>query len=138
MKTALQKDKINDAINICFVDNGILRFSLNDYTRQENENFLEVLNEFLQPLGSSRYLLALYAKPAIQDLFSIPKLIGNNKSDANDFLAEWRRVFPEFKKANLITANSVMGEKLLLKASAERVLKRRNVDTPLQMIERWE
>ncbi|MEB8434537.1 DEAD/DEAH box helicase family protein [Cocleimonas sp. KMM 6892] len=138
MKTALQRDKTNDVINICFVDNGILRFSLNDYTRQENENFLEVLNEFLQPLGSSRYLLALYAKPAIQDLFSIPKLIGNNKSDANDFLAEWRRVFPEFKKANLITGNSIAGEKLLIRASAERVLKRRNVDTPLQMIERWE
>ena len=138
MKTALEERGINQAINIRYVDKGILRFSLNDYSRQENERFLEVLNEFLQPLGNSRYLLALRVKPGIQDLFSIPKSIGNNKSDANKFLTEWRLLFPEFKKANLIKSNTIEGETLLLKASAERVLKRNDVENQVQMIERWE
>ena len=138
IKTPLNEELIEEVINIIHIDKGVLRFSLNGYTRQENEIFLEVLNEFLQPLSSSRYLLALNESPSIQDLFTVPKILGNNKKDAHGFLVEWIKVFPEFKKANVIQSISLQGEKLLLKASAKRTLNNVVIDKQIQMIERWE
>ncbi len=86
--------------------------------------------------------MALNENPAIQDLFTIPKELGNNKKDAYNFLLEWNKLFPEFKKANVIQSSSLSGEKLLLKASAKRVLNKVSADNEtknvIQMIERWE
>lgn len=138
MKTELLEDSWDEIINIRILDNEVLRFSLSAYTRQENEMFLEVLNEFLQPLSSGRYLLVLKDKPSIQDLFTIPKLLGNNKKDAEAFLLQWKANFPEFKKAKTIKSNDMTSEKLLLKASAKRLLREEMLEEKIQMIETWE
>lgn len=138
MKTDLVEDNWDELINIRRLDQGVLRFSLSGYTRQENEMFLEVLNAFLQPLDSSRYLLAVKKNPGIQDLFSIPKQLGNNKKDATRFLEEWIEIFPKFKKSHIIPSSNIIGEKLLLKASAKRILSNEVKSSKIQMIERWE
>ena len=138
VQTELYDGLLIEAINIRYINNGIIRFSLNGYTRQENEIFFEVLNEFLQPLSSSRYILALSEKPTIQCLFTVPKVIGNNKKDADNFLLEWKKVFPNFKRANVIQCSSLQAEKLLLKASAKKALDNVEIDKQIQMVERWE
>ena len=138
MKTELQTERLEALINVAYVDEGILRFSLNDYSRQENESFLEAINEFLQPLENPRYLLALVENPTVQDLYPVPKIIGNNKKDAEHFLKEWQTVFPQFKKATVLTTKSHLGEKSLLRASVQRLLNKGEKESPLQMIERWE
>jgi len=138
MKTALKEEKIEQSINVNFVDKNILRFSLNDYSHQENQYFLQAMNDFLQDIDKPRQLLAVTENPTILDLYPIPKSLGSTKKDMAFFLEKWKKVFPQFIDANVLSVNSALGRESLLKASAKKLLDRSEKESPLQMIERWE
>jgi len=138
MKTALEEEKIEQSINVNFVDKNILRFSLNDYSHQENQYFLQAMNDFLQDIDKPRQLLAVTENPTILDLYPIPKSLGSTKKDMAFFLEKWKKVFPQFIDANVLSVNSALGRESLLKASAKKLLDRSEKESPLQMIERWE
>jgi len=78
-------------IQINQIKKGYFRFSLNDFTRKEDDIFLTALSQLLEPIQQPRYLIALSNKPHSGDIFPVPHSLGNKKENANAFLKAWKK-----------------------------------------------
>ncbi|MCF6190848.1 MAG: DEAD/DEAH box helicase family protein [Cocleimonas sp.] len=123
-------------IQISQIEKGYFRFSLNDFTRKEDDIFLTALSQLLEPIQQPRYLIALNNKPQSGDIFPVPHYLGNRKDNANAFLVAWKRVLPEFPDVQLFSTSSTLGREYLLKARAANYSEQESDN--IRLIERWE
>jgi len=123
-------------IQISQIEKGYFRFSLNDFTRKEDDIFLTALSQLLEPIQQPRYLIALKKEPQSGDIFPVPHYLGNKKDNANAFLEAWKSILPEFPDVQLLSTSSTLGREYLLKARAANYSEQ-EPDT-IRLIERWE
>lgn len=125
-------------IQISQIEKGYFRFSLNDFTRKEDDIFLTALSQLLEPIQQPRYLIALKKEPQSGDIFPVPHYLGNKKdnANANAFLEAWKSILPEFPDVQLLSTSSTLGREYLLKARAANYSEQ-EPDT-IRLIERWE
>jgi hypothetical protein len=130
-----------DEVTVTELKTGYFRFSLNGYTRQENDTFLTALGQLLEPIRQPRYILALAKKPKAHQIIPVPHLLGNNKKNALAFTEQWNKYFPEDKaKTSLHWTASVQGQRYLLKARVAAYGESHNPDQNnlINLIDRWE
>ena len=129
-------DSLENDIEISEVEKNYFRFSLNDYTRKENEIFLTALSQLFEPIRQPRYLIALNKDPKAGDIFPVPHKLGSKKEYANIFLKNWLIALPEFEEVQLHATTGEKGRELLLKARAANYNEKDLED--IRLIERWE
>jgi superfamily II DNA or RNA helicase len=130
------KPVTSDSIQIKEIESDYFRFSLCDYSHRENDIFLMVLSQLLEPIQQPRYILTLKEKPDADDIFPVPHLFGKNKKSAEHFLQQWKNHLPEFKHVQLLSTSSETGRTLLLKARTHTYAEA--IDDNIRLIERWE
>ncbi len=123
-------------IQISQVEKGYFRFSLNDFTRKEDDIFLTALSQLLEPIQQPRYLIALNNNPQSGDIFPVPHSLGSKKENANAFLNAWKKVLPEFPDVQIFSTSSTQGREYLLKARAASYSEQE--PDIIRLIERWE
>lgn len=124
-------------VQVSEVEKGYFRFSLNGFSRKDNDLFLETLSQLLEPIQQPRYIIVLKKRPRAGDVFPVPHRLGKKKADAAVFLQAWKQCLPEFKQAQLLSTNTEPGQSYLLKARLQTWTEQQN-DHSIRLIERWE
>jgi superfamily II DNA or RNA helicase len=112
IKTSLKQAglKITDEQGLMFV-------SCTNLPAEENNLFIQALQEFLEPVDNPRYLLirnsSFLKKIRQKDYFSIPSAISTNKRNIDTFQKLWNKYIG---KCEIVYTRSAEGRKLLLKA----------------------
>jgi len=135
-KQALEETDANHTIKIGLVEKGYFRFSLNDFTRKEDDIFLTALSQLLEPIQQPRYLIALNNKPQSGDIFPVPHNLGSKKDYANAFLDAWKTILPEFPDVHILSTSSTLGREYLLKTRAANYSEQE--PDIIRLIDRWE
>lgn len=98
-------------------DDGALFVSCSNLPAQENNLFIQSLQELLDPVDNPRYILIkrdkLLGKVKQTDYFSIPAIISNRKSGIETFKELWEKHIGE---CEIVFTRNLEGRKLLLKA----------------------
>ena len=131
-------DENLNPVQVIEVEKGYFRFSLNGFTRKENDLFLDALSQLLEPIQQPRYIIALKKHPRAADIFPVPHRFGKKKTDAITFLKIWKECLPEFRHAHLLSTGSDPGQNLLLKARLQTWKEPQDDDHTIRLIERWE
>ena len=98
-------------------EQGLLFVSCANLPAEENNLFIQALQEFLDPVDNPRYLLirssSFLKKIRQKDYFSIPSAISTNKRNIETFQKLWNKYIG---KCEIVYTRSAEGRKLLLKA----------------------
>jgi len=128
-----------DDITVSKLKPGYFRFSLNGFTRQENDTFLTGLSQLLEPIRQPRYILTLTTKPKAHQIIPVPHILGNNKKNATAFVKRWHQYFPADKtKTTLHWTASALGQRYLLKARIAVYGHAAEQNNVTHLIDRWE
>ena len=112
IKTSLKRAglKVSD-------EQGLLFVSCANLPAEENNLFIQALQEFLDPVDNPRYLLIrnsrFLRKIRQTDYFSIPSAISTNKRNIETFQKLWNKYIG---KCEIVYTRSAEGRKVLLKA----------------------
>lgn len=137
IKTTDQSE-VNE-VTVSELNLGNFRFSLNGFTRQENDTFLTGLSQLLEPIRQPRYILTLATKPKAHQIIPVPHILGNNKKNASAFAGQWHKHLPEDKeKTTLHWTGSELGQRYLLKARIAVHDHAGEQDNLINLIDRWE
>lgn len=97
--------------------NGVVICNLKNASTQENNLFLNALQEIVSPIDKPRYLLVREDKFLFflikKDYYSIPEIIGKNKKFAEYFLNQWQTTVGNGK---IFFTQNAVGRKMLIKA----------------------
>lgn len=97
--------------------NGMLFVSCTNLPAEENNMFIQSLQEFLDPVNNPRYILvkhSIFMGEIKQiDYFSIPTLLSSNKQGVDIFKRLWEK---HIGKCDIIYTRNLEGRKVLLKA----------------------
>ena len=141
IKTSNLAKTQSDEISVTELKSGYFRFSLNGFTRQENDTFLTGLSQLLEPIRQPRYILTLTKNPEVHQIIPVPHILGNNKKNATAFFAQWTQHFSDTQPtAALHWTASEMGQRHLLKArvAAYGEQAASGKDPAISLIDRWE
>ena len=98
-------------------ENGMLFVSCTNLPAEENNMFIQSLQEFLDPVDNPRYLLVKHGifmgKMKQTDYFSIPTLLSSNRQSVDIFKRLWEKYIGE---CEIIYTRNLEGRKVLLKA----------------------
>ena len=98
-------------------DDGALFVSCSNLPAQENNLFIQSLQEFLDPVDNPRYILIkrdkLLGKVKQTDYFSIPAILSAKKRSVETFKQLWEKYIGE---CEIVYTRNLEGRKLLLKA----------------------
>lgn len=98
-------------------DKGLTYVSCSNLPAEENNLFIQALQEFLDPVESPRYLLvrnsAFLKKIKQTDYFSIPSVVATNKRHVVIFKKLWNRYIGN---CDIVYTRSAEGRRVLLKA----------------------
>ena len=104
---------------------------------QENNLFLQCMNEFLDPVENPRYLLIRrnrYKKIFRQkDYFAVPALLSPNKESAEAFRKMWEK---QIGPCELVYTRNTEGRKMLLKARKDAFSARRRAKS--KRLSKWQ
>ena len=96
---------------------GMTYVSCSNLPAEENNLFIQALQEFLDPVENPRYLLirnSTFLKKIKQtDYFSVPSVIATNKRDVDLFKQLWKRYIGD---CEIVYTRNVEGRQVLLKA----------------------
>ena len=126
-----------DEVTITQIKPGSFRFSLNGFTRQENDTFLTGLSQLLEPIRQPRYVLVLAENPEAHQIVPVPHILGSKKKNASAFADRWNQIFsPKKNMAILHWTATPEGQRYLLKA---RVAGHDDIEEiAINLIDRWE
>ncbi len=108
--------------------NGPLFVSCTNLPAEENNQFIQALQEFLDPIENPRYILIRHSKfmgrVKQTDYFSVPAQLSANKKSTDMFKELWEK---HIGKCEIVYTRNVEGRKVLLKArkDASSALKRK-------------
>ena len=137
ISTTHNEDDASNEITVSELKAGYFRFSLNDFTRQENDTFLTGLSQLLEPIRQPRYVLTLASQPKAHQIIPVPHILGNNKKNAVAFATRWNHHFPKAKtQAMLHWTATPEGQRYLLKARVAAHDDKE--DAEISLIDRWE
>ena len=131
-----RKANNSNGVKVSELKVGYFRFSLNEFTRKENDIFLTALSQLLEPIQQPRYIIALNNKPNADEIFPVPHQLGRKKIYAEAFLLLWKKYLPEFPSSQLFLTSSEQGRVYLLKAKAATY--KEQMQTDIRLIDRWE
>lgn len=98
-------------------DKGMLYVSCSNLPAEENNLFIQALQEFLDPVDNPRYLLVKHSKFMGRikqtDYFSIPAVLSTNKKNVDMFKQLWKKYIGD---CEIIYTRNPEGRKVLLKA----------------------
>ena len=98
-------------------EQGLMFVSCANLPAEENNLFIQALQEFLDPVDNPRYLLIrnsrFLKKIRQKDYFSIPSAISTNKRNIDTFQKLWNKYIG---KCEIVYTRGAEGRKLLLKA----------------------
>ncbi len=98
-------------------DKGMLFVSCSNLPAEENNLFIQALQEFLDPVDNPRYLLVKHSKFMGKikqtDYFSIPAVLSTNKKNVDLFKQLWKKYIGD---CEIIYTRNPEGRKVLLKA----------------------
>ena len=98
-------------------NDGALFVSCSNLPAQENNLFIQSLQEFLDPVDNPRHILIkrdkLFGEIKQTDYFSIPAIISNRKSGIETFKELWEKHIGE---CEIVYTRNLEGRRLLLKA----------------------
>lgn len=98
-------------------DKGMLFVSCSNLPAEENNLFIQALQEFLDPVDNPRYLLVKHSKFMGRikqtDYFSIPAVLSTNKKNVDLFKQLWKKYIGD---CEIIYTRNPEGRKVLLKA----------------------
>ena len=98
-------------------DKGMLFVSCSNLPAEENNLFIQALQEFLDPVDNPRYLLVKHSKFMGRikqtDYFSIPAVLSTNKKNVDMFKQLWKKYIGD---CEIIYTRNPEGRKVLLKA----------------------
>lgn len=109
-------------------EKGILYVNCANLPAQENNLFIQALQEFLDPIDNPRYLLVKHDKflgrIRQKDYFAVPSILSPNKESVDRFRSLWEKYIG---KCEIVYTRNVEGRRLLVKArrSASSAQKRR-------------
>ena len=130
-------DEGNDEVTVSELKVGYFRFSLNGFTRQENDTFLTGLSQLLEPIRQPQYILTLATKPKAHQIIPVPHILGSNKKNALAFAQQWHQHFPaDIAKTSVHCTASALGQRYLLKAKV--AAQDAEQDNLINLINRWE
>ena len=113
IKTSLQQVGLKVQENT----DGLIYVSCSNLPAEENNLFIQALQEFLDPVENPRYLLvrnSTFMKKIKQtDYFAIPSVVATNKQYVEIFKNLWNRYIGD---CEIVYTRSVEGRKVLLKA----------------------
>lgn len=107
---------------------GLIFVSCNNLPTEENNLFIQSLQEFLDPVENPRYLLIKHStflgRVKQSDYFSLPATLSANKKSVEIFKMLWEKYIGE---CEIVYTRNVEGRKLLLKArkDASSAIKRK-------------
>ena len=137
ISTTHTENNAANEITVTELKAGYFRFSLNDFTRQENDTFLTGLSQLLEPIRQPRYILTLAKQPKANQIIPVPHILGNNKKNAVAFATRWNHHFPTAKtQAMLHWTATPEGQRYLLKARVAAHDDKE--DAEISLIDRWE
>ena len=108
-------------------DHGSVFVSCNNLPAEENNLFIQALQELLDPVDNPRYLLVKHSKflgrVKQTDYFAVPAILSANKKSVEIFQKLWEKYIGE---CEIVYTRNLEGRKLLLKArkDASSALKR--------------
>lgn len=98
-------------------DKGMLFVSCSNLPAEENNLFIQALQEFLDPVDNPRYLLVKHSKFMGRikqtDYFSIPAVLSTNKKNVDMFKQLWKKYIGD---CEIVYTRNPEGRKVLLKA----------------------
>lgn len=98
-------------------DKGMLFVSCSNLPAEENNLFIQALQEFLDPVDNPRYLLVKHSKFMGKikqtDYFSIPAVLSTNKKNVDLFKQLWKKYIGD---CEIVYTRNPEGRKVLLKA----------------------
>ncbi len=101
-------------------DDGMIFVSCSNLPAEENNLFIQSLQEFLDPVGNPRYILikhsTFFGKVKQTDYFSIPAILSSNRQGVNIFKRLWEKYIGE---CEIVYTRNLEGRKVLLKARQE-------------------
>lgn len=118
-------------------DNGMLFVSCSNLPAEENNLFIQALQELLDPVDNPRYLLVKHStfrgKIKQTDYFAVPSILSTNRKSVDMFQRLWEKYIGE---CEIVYTRNLEGRKVLLKArkDASSAMKRKKS----QRLSKWQ